>query len=135
MIEDRRAPTVGRMTVIAIVTAHDMSGGLTGRYGTVMTAEAAAQDICVIHPVHGNPYIIVMAVFTYVVREHVVGRLARRIAAVVAADTVVGDAGMVEARRCPGVRAVTVVAIVAAEDMIDGFSSRNSAVVAAETTT
>ena len=58
-----------------------------------------------------------------------VWRLARRIGAVVTADAVVGDVGVIEIRRYPGNRRMTVVAVVAARDMCRVFASRDGPVV------
>ena len=74
-----------------------------------------------------------MTVFAHVRRRDVCIALADRIRAVVAADTVADDTGMIEAGRYPGGSHVAIVTLVTGGDMRRCLASGLDAVVAAYT--
>lgn len=84
-----------------------------------MATGTAPQDVGMIDPVYREPNVSVVAVLANICRLYVVSRLAGRITAIVATGAAAGDTGMVESCRRPRARAVAVVAIVAAGNMID----------------
>ena len=122
VIEVRGQPTCGRMTVVAVGAAGDVVQVFSGCRDAVMTRAAGAQDLCVVHGKHGRKYIGRMTVFANVARLHMRRAFACRVSAVVAAKAVAGDVDVIEVRRQPANRRMTVVAVVAAGDVVQVFA-------------
>ena len=75
---------------------------------------------------------IVVAVLAYIGGVDMCRMLARCIGAVMTADAVVGDVGVIKVRRNPRVRRMAVVATIATRDMCRVLAGRGGAVVAGE---
>ena len=133
VIEVRGQPAGGRMTVVAVSAAGDVVQVFSGCRDTVMTRATGAQDLCVVHGKHGRKHIGRMTVFANVARLHMRRAFACRVSAVVAAKAVAGDVHVIEVRRQPADRGVTVVAVVAAGDVGRVFAGRRETIVARAT--
>ena len=101
------------MTVVAAVAAGDVVRVFTRCCKAVMAGAACAHDLDVVDGVDGRERVGVMAVFADIGRRNVRRVLADRIRAVVAARTTIDDIRVIEVRRRPANRRVTVVAGIA----------------------
>ncbi len=81
-----------------------------------------------------HPPVAVVAVFANIRRLYVRRAFASSIYAVVAVDAIVRNIDVIEVRRSPRERRMTVIAIVAARDMRGVLSGSDNAVVAGATT-
>lgn len=118
------------MAVVAVVAAVDVILIFPGCLHAVMARAAGAQDLRVVNGKYGGKHIGRMAVFTNVARLNVRRSLARRVSTVVAAEAVARDVDMVEVRGQPANRRMTVVAVVAAGDVIQVFPGGREAIMA-----
>ena len=123
------------MAKTAFHVGYEMTDVLAGRVRAVVARRAGAQNLRVIHRRNRNPGDITVAVFTYVGGIDMSRTLARRIGAVVTADAVVCDAGMIEIGRYPGHSRMTVIAIVSTGYMRRMLARGDCAVVAAAANT
>lgn len=98
-----------------------------------MTAETAAQDVAVINSVNGYPDCRIVAILTKIRCLDVIGRLSRRCAPIVTAETVVRHAAMIEDRCRPTDCVVTGLARISARHVIGRFADRRCAVVTGKT--
>jgi len=130
MVEIRWQPAGGAMTVVASVATGYVRGILASGDSAIVTGAANADDLRVIDPHHGRKKIGRVAVFANIRCLNVCLVLAGRVGAVMAAHTVTRDIDVVEIRRQPGNRAVTVVAIVAAGDVSRVLAGGSNAVMA-----
>jgi len=99
MIEVGWNPGDGRVAIVAIVTAGDMVNVLSRRHVAVMTGAAGAQHLRVVNQVRRYPQIAIVAVLANVGRLNVSLALASGLNAVVAADAVAENIGMIEIGR------------------------------------
>lgn len=99
VVERRRRPRNGRMTVVAVVATGDVRRMLTGCCHSVMAGTAGAKHLRVINRVNGYPDVRGMAVFANIARLKMGRILARCIRAVMAAGTVAGNVDVIEIRR------------------------------------
>ena len=99
VIEVRRQPAEGAVTVIAVVAAGDMRRVFAGGSDAVMAGTTAAKHLGVIDRKHWREHIGRVTVFTDVRRLHVRRIFAGRAGAVMAAGTVCGDSRVIEIRR------------------------------------
>ncbi len=99
VIEVRRYPTRGRMTVVAVVAAVNVCQGLAGRRDAVMTGAAGAHYLRVVNGKHRREHIGVVAIFTDIAGLDMGWPFARSFYAVVATRAVTCDVHMVEIRR------------------------------------
>ena len=89
------------MAIVTGVAAGDVGRVLAGGNDTVMTGTTGAEHLGVIHRVGGYPQGVVVAVLTNFARTDVCQRLASGLNAIVTAQAVVGDTGMVKRCRDP----------------------------------
>ena len=104
MIEIRRYPAKGSMTIIAVVVARDVCRVLARRSDAVVTGAAGTKHLCVIDRENRCENIRRVAVLTSVGRQDMLGALSSRFGAVVAADAAARDIHMIEIRGQPGNR-------------------------------
>ncbi len=118
------------MTVVASIAAGDVRWVLANRSKAVVAGGARADDLCVINGHHRRKYIGGMAVFADIGCIYVPDILASRLGAIVAAYAVAHDIQVVEIRRNPAKRAVTVIAGITTGDMSLVLAGCSSPVVA-----
>ena len=129
MIEIRRQPGGRRMTVVTGVVALDMCRVLAGGAAAVMTGAAGADDLRVVDRKDRCKDIGCVAVLTNIGSEYVLRAFTSGFAAIVAVDAVTGNIYMVEIRRQPRDRRVTIVAVNTAGNMRRVLSSGRDAVM------
>ena len=100
------------MAVIAICAAANVSRMLAGRRHAVMAGAACTQNLRVIDRDDGNERNRAMTVFADVGRLHVCRAFASPGSAVMATDAISENAGVVEIRREPASRIVTIFALI-----------------------
>ena len=120
------------MTVVAGIAAGDMRRVLADRNDAVMAGGTGSQYLRVINSHHGREQIGGMAVFADIRCLNVVRVLTDRLRAVVTTDTVARDIQVIEVRRQPANRAVTIVTGIAAGDMRRVLANGNGAIVAGD---
>lgn len=123
------------VTVVASVAACDVGRVFTGCRDAVVAGAACAQNLGVIHAHCRRPYRRTVTVFANVGRLNVCGRLAGRLSAVVAADTVTDDVHMTEDRWRPRDSRVAVITLVATADVRWMFAGRGKTVVTTDAIT
>lgn len=106
-------PARCRVTVLTVVTAGDVCQGLAGRDDAIMACAASAKHLRVVDRIDRHPDIGVVAVLANIRRLDVRGAFAGSRNTVVATETVSSDANVIEIRRQPAGRRMTVVAVVA----------------------
>ena len=121
------------MAVIAGVAARQVSWILPGRRYAIVTRATSADDLSVVNGVDWRPNVGVMAIFADVACLNVCEILARRGAAIVAANAVIHKIRMVEVRGQPANGRVTVVAIITAGDMCRVFTDGRDAIMTGST--
>ena len=99
VVEIRRHPANRAVTVIAIVTACNMSRVLADCSDAIVAGCAGADDLGVIDDYHGLPHCSGVAIFTDVCRQGVRWALACSVRAVMAIYAVSGDGSMIESCR------------------------------------
>ena len=122
VIEVRGQPASSRMTVVAVGAAGDVVQVFSGCRDTIMTRAARAQNLCVVNSVGRCPHVRGMAILTHIACLDVRRTFASRINAVVTADTVARDVGVIKIRWQPANRRMTVVAVVATGDVVQVFA-------------
>ena len=132
VIEDRRYPGVGRMAIITVVTTGDVRRVLALGRVAIVAREAGADDLCVINHVCRRKRHVVVAVLTNVGGINVSRMLAGGIGAVMAADAVSGDVGVIEVGRYPGVGRMAIITVVATGDVRRILALGRVAIVARE---
>ena len=118
------------MAVVAIGAARNVILGLAGRDDAIMAGAARTKDLRMVDSHNGRPQIRRVAVLADISRQDVCLAFTSRLCAVVTADTVAGDVDVIEVRRQPADRAVTIVAGVAAVDVRRVLARGDAAVVA-----
>jgi len=132
VVEVGRDPGIGRVAVVAVVAAGNVSGVLACRGVAVVAGEAGANDLGVIDHVGGHKRHNIVAVFTNHGGVDMCRVLADGLDAIMTAGAVRADTGVVKIGGRPGGRRVTVIAIVAARYMASILARCNSSVVTAE---
>jgi len=117
VIEIRRNPTRGRMTIIAVVTAADVIQVFAGCGLPIMAGHARAQDLRMVDEVGRCENNVVMAVLADIRCLDMRRILAGCLCAVMATETVAGNCIVVKIRRHPGTGRVAIVAVIAAGNM------------------
>jgi len=130
VIEISRYPARRRMTIVTIVAAVHVRRVLTGGRNSVVTGAAAAHHLRVVNGKHGSKNIGVVAVLTDIGRLDVRRVLAGGFGAVVAIETAARDVYVIEVRRQPADRRVTVITISAACNVRRVLASCRDAVMA-----
>lgn len=118
------------MAVITVVATAQMGRMLAGRSDSIVTASAAAEDLCVIDRIGRGEGDRVVAVLTHVGGLYVRRILAGCIGAVVAGRATASDIDVVKIGWNPCGAVVTVIAIVATGNVVRVFAGRDNAVVA-----
>ena len=118
------------MTVIAGIAAGDMGWVFANRSQAVVARTARANDLGVINGHNRCKYIGRVAILADIGRINVPDILAGCLGAIVAAYAVAHDIQVVEIRRHPAKRAVTVVAAIATGDMSRILAGRCRTVMA-----
>lgn len=113
MVEVGWYPAEGRMAVVAIIAAGNVSGVLTARNQAVVTRSTASQDLCMVHDVDRSPGDTVMTFLASVGRQNVGLTLTSRLGTVVTAGAVVEDVGVIKGCWDPCVSRMTIVASIA----------------------
>lgn len=117
MIEVRWQPRDCRMTVVAVVASRDMRWILARCDGAVVAGAAGANDLRMVNSIGRRPYGVVVAILANVGHENVVLASAGGVGAVVAADTVAGNIGVIKVGRYPCGGRMTVIAVVTRRDV------------------
>ena len=117
MIEIRRDPRVGGVAIVTVVAARDVRRVFPGGDRAVVTGNAGTNDLDVVHCVGRRPDDVVVAVLADVGRVYVIRTFTSGRRAVVTGDAAVDDVCVIEVRRHPGRRRMTVVAVVAARNV------------------
>jgi len=112
MVEIGRQPADRRMAVVAITAAGDMSCVFASRRDAVMAGAANTQYLCVVHRSHRLKRDRVVAVFADITCLHVCRTLAGRGSAIMTADAVSKNVGVVVSCREPPSRIVTIFALI-----------------------
>ena len=133
VIEVRRDPRCGRVAVITVGAARYVRGGLTGRRRAIVAEETGTDHLQVVHRIGRRPNDIVMAVLAHGGRVDMHWSLASRLRAVMTAEAVIRDRGMVEVGRDPAGGRVAIVTVVAARNVRRVLAGRGCAVVAGKT--
>jgi len=97
---------------------------------TVVAGRAGPKYLVVIHIGHWRPHICAVAILANIGCLNVQRTLACRVGSIVTTTAVVNDVGVVEVRRHPGGRRVTVIAVIAAGNVGRVFAGGCSAIVA-----
>lgn len=129
VIEVGRYPADCRMAVVAIVAAGDMCRVFAGGNRAVVAGRAATDHLRMVDPVDGCENDVVVAVLAGVRGLNMSLVLANCPRAVMAAEAVVCDGGMVEGCRNPAVGGVAVIAGIAAGNVSRMLAGGNRAVV------
>lgn len=129
VVEIGRNPAKRRMAVVAVIATGNMTGVLAGRDSTVVTGRTDTDHLRMVNPVGRGKDDVVMTVLTHVGRQNMCRVLADGLGAVMAAEAVVDDCGMIEGRRYPAVGRVAVVTRVAARNVRWILASGSRAVV------
>lgn len=129
VIEVSRPPGNGCVTVIAGIATGDMRWVLARRYDAIVAGIAGSDDLGVVDCENGCENIGVMTVLANICCLNMGGILAGRIDPIMAADTVAGNADMIEIGRQPGHCGVAIIAGIASCDMTRIFPGRNKAVM------
>ena len=101
----------------------------------VVAGRTRSEYLRVVDKIGRRPDDTVMAVLAYIGRTDVREVFACNLRIVVTANAVIGDAGVIERRRNPGVRRMTIIAGITARKMCRVFTGGCCAVVAGETRT
>ena len=133
VIEVGRDPRIGCVAVVAVVAARYMSGVLACGGGAVMAGETGANNLRVIDHVGRHKRHVVVAVLADIGGIDMRWMFARRIGAVMAADAVGGDVGVIEVGRGPRTGCVAVVAVIATNKVGRMLARGGGAVMAGET--
>jgi len=121
------------VAVVAVVATANVVGVLSRCRDAIVTRSAGAEHLGVVNRNSGLECGRAMAVLANVGGLHMRRTLARRGRAVVAADAVADDAGVIEYGRQPGRHGVAVVTLVIRRDMRRRLAGGLNAVVAAHT--
>ena len=119
------------MAIQAIFHGINVARIFTGCSHTIVATGATADNVVMIHAYHRCKVKRVVAVFAEIGRQDVGWVLADGDDAIVAADTVVTDVGMVVNGARPGEGSMAVVADIAADDVPRIFTGRSHPVVTA----
>ena len=117
MIEVSWNPGHGRVAVIAIVAARDVGRVHARSRDAHKTGNAGSKYLGVVYRVCGRKRHVVVTILAHVTRVDMSWVLASSLNAVMAVDTIRGNADVVKVRGDPGHARVAVVAIVAARDV------------------
>ena len=131
MIEIRRYPRTGGMTVIASCCTRDVIRALAGCNRAVMTAGAASRDLGMIHRHRRLPGGDRMAGLASAAARDMRQRFAAGDTSVVAARAVVGDTPVIEICRHPGTRGVAGLAVRIARNMVAALAGGGGTVMTA----
>ena len=133
MIEYGRYPAYRCVAVVAVIGACYVGCGLADGCRAVVATVAGAADCCMIDLHHRRPRSGVVAVFAGVRSGYMRCRLAGRCRAIMASRAGCGYARMVENRRSPSGRRMTIVACITTGNVGGGLSGGGSAIVATVT--
>jgi len=132
VIEGRRCPAIGGMTVIAVVVTGNVVGRLAQCRAAIVTAEAGAQYRGMINPGHRVPGRRRMAVLAHRRGLDVSAVLAGRGGTVVTACAVAGHRAVIEGRRHPAIGGMTIIAVVVTGNVVGRLAQCRAAIVTAE---
>ena len=135
VIEIRRYPRDGGVTVIAIIAARYVRRMLAGCGRSVVAGTACANDLCVVHLVSGYECHVVVTILANIAGLDMGRVLARGIRAVMTAEAVVENIRVIESGGYPAHRRMAVIAVVAANDVGRILALGNCAIVAGVTGT
>ena len=119
VIEVGRYPTVGRVAIVTGIAACDVSRVFTDGNCAVVAGGTSTNNLRMIDCDNRCKKVSGVAILTNCCGLYVIGTLASRVNAVMAADTVAGDVDMVEERRYPAVSLVAVIALFVRGYMVD----------------
>ena len=129
----RRSPRIGVVTQTAVLGRIEVSGIRPRCVRSVVTAGTGTQYLIVVHRSYRCPGIAAMTIFTNVGCRYMQRTFARRIRAVVAADTIVDDVCVIKVGGQPGDSCMAVVAVFAARNMRRMFADCCYAIVTGPT--
>ena len=132
VIECRRNPRIRRMTIVTGITARKMRRVFTGCRCTVVAGEAGTDDLRVIDGVRRCKGDGVMAIDAHISGIDMCQVLAGGIGAIVAADAIIRDVGVIKIGRTPRRSRMAIVTGVAAGKMRRVLAGCDHAIVAGE---
>jgi len=135
VIEIRRYPRDGGVTVIAIIAARYVRRMLAGCSRSVVAGTACANDLCVVHLVSGYECHVVVTILANIAGLDMGRVFARGVRAVMAAEAIADNIRVIECGGYPAHRRMAVIAVVAAIDVRRILALGNCAVVAGVTGT
>ncbi len=124
-----RHPCIRAVAKTAVLRGIEMPRVLAGCCRAVMAGRTGAKNLVVVHRRHRRPDVGTVTVLADVGCLHVSGALASGIAAVMAAEAIVDDIGVVEVRGCPCNGGMAVVTVIATGDVRRVFAGRLDAVM------
>jgi len=124
-----RDPRDGVVANVAFLLCNEVTRVFASRDNAVMAGRARAQHLGMIHPDYGAPRGRAVTVLAHVGRQRMCPPFAGRVQSVVTAGAVTGDGRVIEVCRDPGNGRMTVVAVVAARDVVGVLACRDRAVV------
>ena len=130
VIEVRRQPAGGRVTVVAGIAARDMRWCLARRRDAIVTIRARPDDLRVIDGIHGRERIGIVAILADAGCLDMCRDLAGRLGSVVTTRAIVDDVHMIEVGGQPTGCCMAVVTVVTARNVRRRLAGRRYAVVA-----
>ena len=117
------------VTDVAFLLCDEVPRILARCNDAVMAGRARPQYLGMVDPDYGAPRGRAMTVFAHICRQRMRRPFASRVQTIVTTDAVTGDGRMIEVRRNPGDGRMTIIAVVAARDVVWVLAFRDRAVV------
>ncbi len=123
-------PCIRRVAQTTVLRGIEVPWIHAGSLRAVVAGRTGAQDLVVVDCRHRRPDGAAVAVLADVGCLHMRGALAGRVGAIVTAEAIVDDVGMVEVRGCPCNGRMAVITVIATGDVGRVFAGRLDAVMA-----
>jgi len=117
MTENRGNPCIGRMAYAALLRRLEVIRRLTGCRRAIVAGGTGTQHLRMVHFENRGPDGRAMAVFANVGGLRMLRILASSVDAVMAANAVAGNVGVIESRRSPGDGGMAIVTVISAGNM------------------
>lgn len=135
MVEVRRRPGNGGMTIIAILAARNVCRMFPYCDDAIVASATGADDLRMVYCKSGYPNRRIVAVFADVRRVNMCRVLAGGVGTVMTACAVAGDIDVIKVCRQPGNRRMAILAIITAANVRRMLASRQRPIMAASTGT
>lgn len=135
VIEIRWNPAIGSVAGIAVVSARYVRRALANRNRIVVTRFTGANNLRVIHHLHGLPHRRIVAILANIGRLYVGQAFAGRIGAVVTITATRDNTGVVEICRNPCIGRMAIIAVITARKVCRGLAAGDNVVVAGHAST